>query len=314
MTVLVVGSLALDNVRTPFGEVKGALGGSCAYASVAASHFAPTAIVGVVGRDFPEEHLKLFRRRRIDTSGVESDAKGRTFRWRGYYEYDMNQAHTLETALNVFATFRPKIPDTLRDAEYVMLGNIDPDLQLEVLEQVRRPKLTMVDTMNYWIEGKRSQLMKVIKRCDVILLNDAEARMLCDTVNLQVAARQLLDMGVKRVIIKKGEHGCLMFSQKDFFAAPAFPLEVVKDPTGAGDTFAGGFIGHVASSLRLTEATFRQAVVVGTAMASFTVEDFSLNRLSTLKSSEITTRCNRLLEHTRFKPVRVVDPRAVGNY
>ena len=304
MTVLVVGSLALDNVRTPFGEVEGALGGSCSYASVSASHFAPTAIVGVVGGDFPAAHLDLFRSRKIDTSGVEVVPDGKTFRWRGYYEYDMSQAHTLETQLNAFATFEPKIPENLREAEFVMLGNIDPELQLEVLRQVRRPRLTLLDTMNYWIEGKRAELMKVIERCDIVLLNDAEARMLCDTVNLQVAARQLLTMGVKRVIIKKGEHGCLMFSANTFFAAPAFPLEVVKDPTGAGDTFAGGFIGYLAAAPRLTEAVYRQAVVVGTAMAGFTVEDFSLRRLSTLTPETISGRCDKLLKHTKFNPVR----------
>ena len=305
MTVLVVGSVALDNVRTPFGQVTDALGGSCAYASVSASSFAPTALVGVVGKDFPQEHHKLFDRHGIDTSGLEVDAGGRTFRWRGYYEYDMNQAHTLETQLNVFAEFRPKIPANLRKSPFLLLGNIDPDLQLEVLKQMDGPRLALVDTMNYWIEGKQEQLLRVLKRCNIVLLNDAEARMLCDTVNLQMAAKQILAMGVERVIIKKGEHGCLMFSKRDFFSAPAFPLELIKDPTGAGDTFAGGFIGYLAAAPRLTEAVYRQAVVVGTAMASFTVEDFSLNRLQALKRAEIVKRCNSLLKQTHFPPVTV---------
>ncbi len=305
MSVLVVGSLALDTVRTPFGTVTDALGGSCAYASVSASHFAPVSIAGVVGGDFPKDHMKLFARRHIDTKGVEVDQSGRTFRWRGYYEYDMNQAHTLETQLNVFAAFKPKIPPPLDRSPFVMLGNIDPDLQLDVLERIRKPRLAMVDTMNYWIEGKQSQLMKVIRRCDIVLLNDAEARMLCDTVNLQVAAKQLLKLGLKRVIIKKGEHGCLMFSKNDFFTAPAFPLELVKDPTGAGDTFAGGFIGYLASAKKLDENAFRQAVIAGTAMASFTVEDFSLNRISRLRPAEITARCRRLHRHTRFPEVKL---------
>ncbi|MGI8908353.1 MAG: PfkB family carbohydrate kinase [Candidatus Sumerlaeaceae bacterium] len=305
MSVLVVGSVALDNVRTPFGEVKEALGGSCAYAATSASYFADVAVVGVVGGDFPPEHFQLLQSRGIDTDGLEVDANGSTFRWRGYYEYDMNQAHTLETALNVFAKFQPKVPDSLRKHPYVMLGNIDPELQLEVLAQMEKPRLAMADTMNFWIEGKQETLLKVLKQCDVVLLNDAEARQLCDTANLQKAARQLMKMGIGRVIIKKGEHGCLMFSEKDYFVAPAFPLEKVKDPTGAGDTFAGGFIGYLAGARNLDETTFRQAVIVGTTMASFTVEEFSLARIGHLQHEEIVARCARLRTHTEFPPVSI---------
>lgn len=305
MSVLVVGSVALDNVRTPFGEVKEALGGSCAYASTSASYFSDVAIVGVVGGDFSAEHTALLKRRGIDTRGLEVDPEGTTFRWRGYYEYDMNQAHTLETALNVFASFRPKIPAELRKQPFVMLGNIDPDLQFEVLDQLDTPRLAMVDTMNFWIEGKQESLLRVLKRCDVVLLNDAEARQLCDTPNLQKAARELMRMGIGRVIIKKGEHGCLMFCGDDYFSAPAFPLENVKDPTGAGDTFAGGFIGYLAGSPRLDESTFRQAVIVGTTMASFTVEEFSLQRIGNLQHDEIVARCERLRRQTEFPPVSV---------
>lgn len=304
-SVLVVGSVALDNVRTPFGEVKEALGGSCAYASVSASYFSDVEIVGVVGGDFPKEHLKMFQKRKIGTDGVEIAKKGKTFRWRGYYEYDMNQAHTLETALNVFAEFTPKIPEHLRRSPFVMLGNIDPDLQYEVLDQMIEPRLALVDTMNFWIEGKQEQLMKVLKRVDIVLLNDAEARMLCDTPNLHKAAKQLLSLGIKRVIIKKGEHGCLMFSKTDFFSAPAFPLEVIKDPTGAGDTFAGGFIGYLAGARQLNETTFRKAVIIGTAMASFTVEEFSLRRIATLKPDDIINRCHQLREQTNFPRIVV---------
>jgi len=305
MAVLVVGSVALDNVRTPFGEVKEALGGSCSYASTSASYFSDVAIVGVVGGDFSQEHVALLKKRGIDTSGLEVDQSGHTFRWRGYYEYDMNQAHTLETALNVFAKFSPKIPDSLRKQPFVMLGNIDPDLQLQVLDQMEKPRLVMADTMNFWIEGKQETLLKVLKRCDVVLLNDAEARQLCDTANLQKAARQLMKMGIGRVIIKKGEHGCLMFSNGDYFSAPAFPLESIKDPTGAGDTFAGGFIGYLAGAPNLDETTFRQAVIVGTTMASFTVEEFSLQRIGNLKHDEIVARCNQLRKQTEFPPVSV---------
>ncbi|AXA36531.1 Ribokinase [Candidatus Sumerlaea chitinivorans] len=305
MSLVIVGSVALDNVRTPFGEVVEALGGSCAYASVSASYFARPAIVAVVGGDFPAEYRRLLERHRIDLSGLQTKPDGKTFRWRGYYQYDMNQAHTLETRLNVFADFHPVIPDALRKNPFVLLGNIDPDLQLEVLEQLVEPRLALVDTMNYWIEGKQEQLLKVIRRCHVVLLNDAEARQLCDTPNLQNAARQILKLGPQRVIIKKGEHGCLMFSNGSYFSAPAFPLEVIKDPTGAGDTFAGGFLGYLAGARRLDESTFRKAVIVGTAMASFTVEDFSLNRLAALRPSEIEKRCLQLREQTRFPRIEL---------
>ncbi len=305
MSVLVVGSVALDNVRTPFGEVENALGGSCSYVSTAISYFSEPSIVGVVGNDFPAKHIELFKRRGINTSGLEVNNAGETFKWRGFYEYDMNQAHTLETALNVFADFNPTVPESLRKSRCVMLGNIDPELQLKVLDQLDGPEMVMADTMNFWIESKRDALIEVIKRCDVVLLNDAEARQLCDTVSLQKAARELMKMGTKRVIIKKGEHGCLMFSDTEYFAAPAFPLEVVKDPTGAGDTFAGGFIGFLSQHKQLTDDIYRQAVIVGTTMASFTVEEFSLDRLANLEASEITTRCSKLRSQTEFKHIEI---------
>ncbi|MCX7017422.1 MAG: PfkB family carbohydrate kinase [Candidatus Sumerlaeota bacterium] len=305
MSILMVGSVALDDVRTPFGEVKDALGGSCSYASISASHFSDVAIVGVIGDDFPRRRLDLFRRHDIDLSGLQRIKGGRTFHWSGYYEHDMNQAHTLNTALNVFAEFRPAIPEKLRESEFVLLGNIDPDLQLEVLEQVRNPRLVLIDTMNFWISGKREQLLRVLRKSHIVLLNEAEARQLCDTVNLQVAAQRLLKLGLKRVIIKKGEHGCLMFSGDTYFAAPAFPLEMIKDPTGAGDTFAGGFIGYLASARSLNEMTFRKAVIAGTAMASFTVEEFSLKRLASLKSREIGERCDRLRNLSSFPKITI---------
>lgn len=305
MSVLVVGSVALDHVRTPFGEVKNALGGSCSYASTSASYFSDVAIAAVVGGDFPQEHRRMFGRRKIDLAAMQTIPDGKTFLWRGYYEYDMNQAHTLETRLNVFANFRPQIPDKLRAMPFVMLGNIDPDLQLEVLLQLRKPRLALVDTMNFWIEGKQEKLLEVLKRVDIVLLNDAEARQLCDTPNLQKAARQILSLGCKRVIIKKGEHGCLMFSKSDYFSAPAFPLELIKDPTGAGDTFAGGFIGYLAGAKSLNEKTFRKAVIVGTAMASFTVEEFSLHRIANLKPGEIVKRCHQLRTQTAFPRITV---------
>jgi sugar/nucleoside kinase (ribokinase family) len=308
MSVLVVGSVALDHVKTPFGEVKDAQGGSCSYASVSASYFADVSIVGVIGGDFPQACIERFSRHNINISGLETVADGKTFRWSGYYEYDMSQAHTLDTQLNVFATFQPKIDSTNRSTPFLLLGNIDPELQLAVLEQIDQPRLTMVDTMNLWISIKQRELRAVIAKCDIVLLNDAEARQLCDTVNLQQAAKEILKMGPKRVIIKKGEHGCLMFSENDFFSCPAFPLELVKDPTGAGDAFAGGFIGYLANQAELNEHAFRQAIVVGTTMASFTVEDFSLNRLGSLEPREITDRCAALRRQTDF-PAVVVHPR-----
>ncbi len=305
MSVLVVGSVALDDVRTPFGDVKNALGGSCSYASTAVSYFSDPSIAGVVGGDFPQEHIELFKSRGINTDALEVAPEGKTFHWTGYYEYDMNQAHTVDTQLNVFADFNPVIPESLRKARYVMLGNLDPELQLKVLDQLEGPELVMADTMNFWIDIKRDALMEVVKRCDVMLMNDAEARQLCDTVSLQKAARELMNLGVGRVIIKKGEHGCLMFSNGSYFCAPAFPLEVVHDPTGAGDTFAGGFIGYLARSEELTEDVFRQAVIVGTTMASFTVEKFSLDRLANLDPAEITERCGLLRSHTEFPVIKV---------
>lgn len=301
--VLVVGSVALDHVKTPWGVVKDALGGSCCYASTSAAYFTSVGIVGVVGSDFPAEGHAHLKKHKINTDGLQIDKSGKTFRWKGFYEYDMNQAHTLETHLNVFAHFQPTIPDSLRSCPFALLGNIDPDLQLEVLKQMKKPRLALVDTMNFWISGKPKELEKVLRSVDVVLLNDAEARQLCDTTNLQKAARELLKMGLRRVIIKKGEHGCLMFSNGDYFSAPAFPLELIKDPTGAGDTFAGGFIGYLARARSLSETAFRRAVIAGTAMASFTVEEFSLKRLASLKSKDIVARCEQLHTQTRFPKV-----------
>jgi sugar/nucleoside kinase (ribokinase family) len=305
MSVLVVGSVALDHVKTPFGEVRDAQGGSCSYASVSASYFADVAIVGCVGGDYPQYCLDRFSRHQINLDGLEKIQDGQTFRWAGYYEYDMAQAHTLDTQLNVFEKFAPKIGSSQRDSPFLLLGNIDPELQMRVLDQMDRPRLTMVDTMNLWISIKQRELRAVMAKCDIVLLNDAEARQLCNTANLQAAAREILTWGPKRVIIKKGEHGCLMFSENDYFSCPAFPLELVKDPTGAGDTFAGGFIGYLANQKELTEEAFRQAIVVGTTMASFTVEDFSLNRLANLEPAEISERCAALRRQTDFPAVSV---------
>jgi sugar/nucleoside kinase (ribokinase family) len=287
--VLIIGSVALDTIETPFGAVTDVLGGAASYSSVASSFFTDVRMVGVVGEDFPSDHVRFFQDREIDIAGLQC-SNGETFRWSGYYEYDMNQAHTLATHLNVFETFCPTIPADYRRSPYVFLANIDPDLQLAVLDQIEAPKFVMADTMNFWINGKRDRVLEVIKRVDAVTINDAEARQLCDTASLVVAGRQLLALGPKVVVIKKGEHGALMFTPNDYFVAPSFPLEDVRDPTGAGDTFAGGVIGYLAFTDDCSEENMRKAVVYGSVMASYTVEDFSLNRLARLEHGEILLR------------------------
>jgi sugar/nucleoside kinase (ribokinase family) len=288
-SVLIVGSVAFDNVKTPLGEVKEALGGAAVYSSVAASFFSPVKLVGVVGEDFPEEHVGFLCSRGIDCAGLQR-VPGKTFRWAGYYEYDLNQAHTLDTQLNVFEHFRPHIPDDYRSAKYVFLANIDPELQLQVLDQIDRPKLAVCDTMNFWIESKKSALLEVLKRVDIAFMNDAEARELCGTSSVIKAARQIRELGPRCVVIKKGEHGAMLFTDDSFFSAPSYPLDEVVDPTGAGDSFAGGFIGYVASTDDISDANLRKAVVCGSTVASFNVEDFSLRRMSTLTLDDISRR------------------------
>ncbi len=287
--VLIVGSVAIDSVKTPLGEVDNVLGGAAVYASTAANFFAPVQLVGVVGQDFPAEHLDFLRSRGVDLEGLQV-MPGETFRWKGYYDFDVNQAHSLETHLNVFENFRPTLPESYRDAKYVFLANIDPELQLEVLAQVRAPRLTLCDTMNFWIERKRDALIEVLRKVDVAFMNDAEARELCGTFSLLKAARQVMSWGPKTVIIKKGEHGAVMFTPDSHFSAPSYPLEEVKDPTGAGDTFEGGFIGYLAHVDDVSEATLRKAVVHGSVLASFNVEDFSLDRMRRLTRDEINER------------------------
>ena len=288
--VLIVGSMALDSVRTPTGEVKDALGGAADYSSVAASFFAPVQLVGVVGDDFPPEHLDFLTSRGIDLAGVETIPGGKTFRWAGYYDFDLNIAHTLDTQLNVFADFQPKLPDAYKKAKYVFLANIDPELQLQVLSQVEDPTLTVFDTMNFWISGKPDALKEVLKRVDIAFMNDAEARQLTGKLSIIKAARELQEMGPKTVIIKKGEHGALLFHGDQHFSAPSYPLEDIADPTGAGDSFAGGFIGYVASRGDVGLETLRKAVVYGSVLASYNVEDFSLNRMRRLTPADIAAR------------------------
>lgn len=289
MGVLVVGSVALDSVKTPFGAVDNVLGGSASYFATAASFFTEVSLVGVVGDDFPAEALALFRAREIDLDGLER-VSGQTFRWRGEYGYDLNEAITLETHLNAFEYFRPKLPARYRDSAYVFLANIDPELQLEVLSQVKRPKLVACDTMNYWIQGKLAPLKAVLRQVDLLTINESEARQLTQEPNIVKAARTILSMGPKTLIVKRGEYGALMFNGATTFFAPAYPLDTVFDPTGAGDTFAGGFMGYLANVDDTTEEAMRQAIIMGSTMASFNVEAFSLERLKTLTYPEIRDR------------------------
>jgi sugar/nucleoside kinase (ribokinase family) len=291
MTVLVVGSVALDSVETPFGRADDALGGSATYFSASASHHTPVQLVGVIGDDYPVEKLKDLEKRGVDLSGLER-MSGESFRWRGRYRHDLNSAETIETRLGVFSHFRPKIPQAFRSAQYVFLGNIDPRLQLDVLNQVEKPKLVACDTMNFWIESRRADLVALLARVDLITLNDAEARQLTEQANLVKAARWILDKGPRTVIIKKGEHGAFMFHSDTVFFAPAYPLENVFDPTGAGDSFAGGFMGYLAKTDDLSEENMRRAVVVGSVMGSFVVEGFSIARLLEIGRDDIARRVN----------------------
>ncbi|MCC6319195.1 MAG: sugar kinase [Gemmatimonadaceae bacterium] len=289
MTVLVVGSVALDSVETPFGKADEVVGGSGTFFAASASHFTRVRLVGVVGNDYPVHKLDPLRARNVDLSGLEH-AEGESFRWRGRYRHDLNAAETLETRLGVFSQFRPKIPDAFRTSPFVFLANIDPRLQLEVLRQVETPRFVACDTMNFWIESRRSDLITLLGHVDVLLLNDAEARQLTEHNNLVKAARWILERGPRHVIIKKGEHGAFMFTSSTVFFAPAFPLEDVFDPTGAGDSFAGGFIGYLARAGKVDDAHLRRAVVHGSAMGSFAVERFSIQRLMEIGDREIHAR------------------------
>jgi len=302
MSILVVGSVAYDTVETPFGKAERVLGGSASFFAVAASFFVPVNLVGVVGDDFGEEQLKAFRGRDIDLEGLERVA-GKTFHWAGKYSYDLNARETIFTHLNVFEAFKPKIPARYRRSEHVFLGNIDPVLQRDVLDQVERPKLVACDTMNFWISGQPEELRKTLSRVDVLLINDAEARQLTGEWNMVKAARAIRALGPRVLVVKKGEHGVLMFTEDAAFAAPAYPLEEVFDPTGAGDTFAGGFLGYLASQAgeALEAGALRRAVIMGSTLASFCVEAFSLDRLLRLTRAEIDARFQLFKDLTHFE-------------
>jgi sugar/nucleoside kinase (ribokinase family) len=289
MSVLVVGSVALDSVETPFGKADNVIGGSGTFFSASASHLSPVQLVGVVGDDYPMQELEPLRARGVDMAGLEQIA-GRSFRWRGRYRHDLNSAETLETHLGVFSHFSPKIPAQFRNAPFVFLANIDPRLQLDVLRQVEKPRMVACDTMNFWIESRRPDLIELISHVDLITLNDGEARQLTDCFNLVKAARWIMQRGPKMVIIKKGEHGAFLFKDTSIFFAPAYPLEDVFDPTGAGDSFAGGFMGYLARTNDLSDANLRRAVIYGSAMGSFAVEKFSVQRLLEIGAVDISNR------------------------
>ena len=297
--ILAVGSVALDSVKTPFGEVRDALGGSATFFSASARFFSPVSVVAVVGEDFPVKHLNLMRRLGVDTRDLKV-APGKTFRWKGFYDYDLNNAQTLKTELNVFQTFKPKLSEENRQSAFIFLANIDPEIQQSVLSQVQRPLLTACDTMNYWIQNKKSGLLRLLKQVDIFLCNDSEARQLAGQVNLIQCARWILRHGPKILVIKKGEHGVICFSKNFVFLAPAFLLENVFDPTGAGDAFAGGFMGYLTRSPRLEERVVRRAIIYGSVLASFNVESFSLNRLARLKPHEVAARYHQFRRMTKF--------------
>jgi sugar/nucleoside kinase (ribokinase family) len=297
--LVVVGAVAFDSIKTPHGRAERILGGAASYFSLAASWFAPVQIVAVVGDDFEEEHRRLFQVRGVDTTGLER-VPGKTFYWSGEYVGEMNEARTLETHLNVFEQFAPTLPTSYLDSEFVFLGNIDPVLQLHVRRQLPKARLAGLDSMNYWIKGKPEELKKALAEVDILLLNETEARMLSGITNLKKAAELIQRMGPRTLVIKRGEHGATLFSEGDIFSAPAFPLDEVHDPTGAGDSFAGGFMGYLAKAGDFSHAQLRRAVIYGSVMASFTVEEFGLARLLRLTPEEIEARYREFKNLTHF--------------
>ena len=303
MALTVVGSVAFDSLETPFGERERILGGAATHFSLAASFFTRVNAVGVVGGDFGEPEWDVFRRHLIVTDDIEVVPDGKTFFWKGRYDYDMNTAHTLDTQLNVFETFAPKLSESSRNAEYVFLANIQPTLQREVRVQCKNAKFVAMDTMNYWITSVKDELIETIKSVDCIIINDAEARQLTDEPNIHKAARKILDFGLKAVVIKRGEYGATLFTKDQFFVVPAYPLESVFDPTGAGDTFAGGFMGYLASHDEITESILRRAMIYGSVMASFNVERFGTERVDALDYPEINQRFTDFKRMTHFDDI-----------
>ena len=301
MSILVVGSVAFDSLETPFGKIDKCIGGSATYFSVAASFFTPVDLVAIVGDDFTDEDLSVFKGRNVNLDGLERVAGAKTFFWAGEYGYDLNVAKTRDTQLNVFADFKPKLSETQRKTDVLFLANIDPELQLDVLRQCDpRPRLVALDTMNYWISSKHAELERVFREVDLILINEAEVRQFTNEANLLKGARQILDLGPQTLVVKRGEYGVLMITKDAVFAAPAYPLETVFDPTGAGDTFAGGFLGYLASRAEVHDRELRRAIIFGSVLASFTVEKFSLDRLREISLNDVHERYSDFRALTHF--------------
>ncbi len=300
MELLVVGTVAYDSVKTPMGVREGVLGGSAAYCAMAASYFTDVAIMAVVGEDFAEPDRKLLESHHIDLSALQTVEGGKSFHWQGEYGEDMNDARTIRTDLNVLMDFDPVVPEAFRKAPYLFLANIDPRAQLKVLDQLKAPRLVAADTMNFWIENSRDDLMRVLPRIDVLVINEAEARQLSGEGNLFAASRKLLSWGPRMLVIKRGEYGVMKITADSIFAAPSFPLETVFDPTGAGDSFAGGFMGFISSTGDQASATMRRAAIMGSVMASYNVEDFSMGRLASLRREDIEARYNAFRRLTEF--------------
>jgi sugar/nucleoside kinase (ribokinase family) len=299
MSLLVVGSVAYDSIESPYGKKDEILGGSALYFSLAANYFTKVKLVAVVGEDFKKNHIKFLKNKGIDIKGLEI-AKGKTFRWKGRYSADLNHRDTIYTHLNVFETFKPKLPANYKDCKYVFLANIDPDLQLEVLNQIKNPKLTACDTMNLWIDIKKKSLKKVLKKIMIFIVNDSEARQFSGEGNLIKAGERLLKMGPKMVIIKKGEHGAIIFGRKFKFFSAAYPLEDIMDTTGSGDVFAGGFMGYLSKTNKLNQSNFKKAVIYGSILASYNVEAFSVDKLRKLRKADINRRYREFEKLTRF--------------
>ena len=299
MSMLIVGTVATDDIVTPFAAVEGVLGGSAVYAATAGSLYVPVQIVGVIGVDFPDEYMAFLKQRQFDLAGLEVQ-EGKTFHWAGKYHFDMNTRDTLATHLNVLATFNPTLPAAYRETPYVFLANVDPLIQLHALDQMDDPALTILDTMNYWIETQRDDLTAVIRRSDLVMINDEELRQYTGEHSLLRAAREMLALGPRALIVKKGEHGAALVTKDGYYYAPGYPLEDVVDPTGAGDSFAGGFLGYIASQGQVSERQLHRALIHGSVVASFTVEDFSVNRLKDVTPADIKRRYREFASFTHF--------------
>lgn len=297
--VVITGTIGYDDIETPFGKRKDLLGGTATYASIACSFFAKPGVVSIVGADFSGGDQERLEKRGISLSGIEK--KGKTFRWSGKYKFDMNAAETVDTQLNALLEFNPTLPEEYTNAKYIFIGNTDPDIQLKVIAQVKQPKLIALDTMNLWITTKKEKLLQAIAKTHVLLMNDGEARQLFNTTNLTICAREALKLGPQYVIIKKGEHGALLFTKEGkHFNAPGYPLEIIKDPTGCGDSFAGGFMGYIAKKKEVTEINIRRAIIYGSTIASFNAEEFSCERIEKLTTAEIEQRYQEMKEIREF--------------